>query len=811
MDKVLLEIGKEIRRLQKEDPAKLAEVIESLNAKEAEDLYYTWEIWARPNQLVKDEWPESIILYSAGRGFGKALDVETPVPTPTGWTTMGALKKGDTVYDEKGKECKVLVAYEPFVSNEVYRIKFSDGTSLDACKDHLWVTLTALERKQLNTKNLSIPTNWAKKPSISTKEMVKSLKKGKRGDTNHCIPVCGYLKAEEKQLVIEPYSFGYWLGDGDSAGAVITTADEEIVDFFKEDGYIIEDKGYETSGKAKRYYVDYTGYKRNALGQMTDNGSFCSKLKRLNVYKNKHIPKEYFRASYKQRLALLQGLVDSDGYVKDSKVEFCTTNEQLAYDFLELARTLGEKPVLSKGRAKLYGKDCGPKYRVTYRATQQPAKLSRKVKEWKPFGSQYMRNTHRMVIGAEKIEPTLVRCITVDSPNSMYLAGEGFIPTHNSRLGSEWVRKKALKHKSQIALVGPTSADTRDVMVLGPSGIIAVHPPKDRPKYEPSYARLTWPNGTTAKMYSAEKSDRLRGGNNEYIWFDELGAMEDRDVFDQAMLTLRIGESKALGTTTPRKGNEIMLELWKRAVFNDDPPDPNKDVRIITGSTYENADNLSKLFMNQIVASYKGSRLGNQEIEGMMLFDNEGALWNTELLDKCRVEEEPDDIKLYAIGVDPQAKKKRNSDSTGIIGACIDDVDRGYVLHDLTGNYSPSEWATRVVSLYDEYSKKGPCVIVVENNQGGDMVVETLGNVRKNLPVKTTFSTSDKLSRAMPVAILYEQSRIFHVKTFTELEEEMCTYDGSGKSPNRLDALVFAMNHLMATNRNVTKIMELLL
>ena len=386
-------------------------------------------------------------------------------------------------------------------------------------------------------------------------------------------------------------------------------------------------------------------------------------------------------------------------------------------------------------------------------------------------------------------------------------AGRGFGKT---KCGAEWVRKKATHHQTSIALIAPTTADTRDVCVLGPSGILAVHPAKTRPNYEPSYARLMWPNGSNAKMYSGEKADRIRGGNNEYIWVDEIGAIQDRDVWDQAMLTLRVGESRALATTTPRKGNEILIDLYKRAVFNDAPSEKGKDVRIITGSTYDNLANLSKPFMDQIVASYAGSRLGMQEIDGIMLLDSEGALWNTELLDKCR-REKPEEPKLFAIGVDPQAKKKRNSDSTGIIGCCIDEDDIGYVLDDLTGSYSPSEWANRVVSLYDNYSKEGPCIIVVENNVGGDMCVETLSHARKNLPVVTTFSTQDKLSRATPVAILYEQGRIYHTKVFQDLEEEMVTYDGTGKSPNRMDALVFAMNHLMATNRNITRIVEFLI
>jgi phage terminase large subunit-like protein len=388
----------------------------------------------------------------------------------------------------------------------------------------------------------------------------------------------------------------------------------------------------------------------------------------------------------------------------------------------------------------------------------------------------------------------------------IYSMGRG---AGKTRLGSEFIRKKATHHKTQIALIAPTSADVRDIMVLGPSGILAVHPSKTRPKYEPSYARLMWPNGSSAKMYSAEKSDRLRGGNNEYIWIDELGAIDDRDVWDQAALTLRIGESRVLATTTPRKGNEILIDLYKRAVFNNDPPQEGKDVRIIMGSTYDNLDNLSKPFMDQIVASYAGSRLGQQEIEGVMLLDSENALWTTELLDKCR--KEKPEIKLFAIGVDPQTSKSKKSDHTGIVGCGIDEDDCGYVLDDLTGNYSPNEWANKVVALYENYSKEGPCVIVVERNQGGQMVEETLNHAKKNLPIITTFSTQDKLTRAMPVAILYEQGRIFHTRVFERLENQMVTYDGSGKSPDSLDAMVFSMSHLMSSNRNVTKIVEFLM
>lgn len=610
MDATLLEIGKEIRRLKKEEPEKLSEIITSLNEKEAEQLYYTWDIWARENQLIKEppDWPESIIIYSAGRGAGKDLDVNTPILTYNrGWTTMGQLIIGDKVFDEKGLPTTVVDKYYP-EPRTLYEFEFTGGEKIVSSSEHEWVVCENISD--------AIRDDWVK---------------------------LGKLKTTQ-----------------------------EIVNNF-------------TS-----YYIP-----------LPKNLQFCKS---------------------------------------------CVDDESLC----------------------------------------------------------------KTIINYKEVDYRPTCCIEVDSENHLFLAGKSLIATHNTRSGSEWVRKKATARSVQGALIGPTSADTRDVMVLGASGIIAVHPPKDKPKYEPSYARVVWNNRSVFKMYSGEKGDRVRGGNNEFIWMDELGAIEDRDIYDQALLTLRIGESRFLGTTTPRKGNEVMIELYKNAVFNNECPDPAKNVRIITGSTYENLENLSKPFMEQIVKKYEGTRLGQQEIEGQMLFDSEGALWSTETLDKCRTTTYPD-IKLYAIGVDPQTSKSKKSDKTGIIGCGIDHDECGYVLNDLTGNFSPSEWSTRVVSLYDEYSKKGPCVIVVERNQGGNLTTEALSHVRKNLPIVTTFATQDKISRAMPVALLYEKGRVFHYGVFPDLEQEMVSYEGKGKSPDRLDAMVHAFNHLLNGVKNLTKITEIIL
>jgi len=393
----------------------------------------------------------------------------------------------------------------------------------------------------------------------------------------------------------------------------------------------------------------------------------------------------------------------------------------------------------------------------------------------------------------------------------VYCIGRGGGKT---RLASEWIRKKATRKATEIALIGPTAAKVRDIQVLGPSGIIGVHPPSVAPSYEPSYSRVSWKNGSVGKMFSAEKGDRIRGGNFEIAWYDELGEVFDPDPFDQAMLALRVGESRMLVTTTPRLGNESLIELWKNAVFNDDPPQEGKFVRIITGSTYENLDNLSPTFKAQVLSKYEGTRLAAQEIEGKMLFESEGALWNVELITNCTLHQQDTlpEMDRICIGVDPAVTTTAKSDKTGIVVAGLSG-ETVYVLGDFTDSYTPQGWVNKVHHLYDMYSDQAPCSIVVERNQGGDLLTQALTKDRPFLPVDTVFSTRNKIARAEPVAILYEQNKVKHVRGLGKLEEEMCTYEGNPKqsSPNRLDGLVFAITHLVLGEKRFSKRVEFIL
>lgn len=381
-----------------------------------------------------------------GEDQDRALDLNTMIPTPSGWTTMGELKIGDQVFDEAGHPCNVIGTYEVPAADS-WRVVFSDGTHIDACSDHLWVTWTESDRKAYG-RNLStadpnaLPENWpawrtrrGTGPRIrQTAEIQATLiarKSGKSTFYNHSIPVTGALDLRDASLPIDPYTLGAWLGDGTSANGSITVGlgSEQILDEMRKAGFeVTEHASTRNSGRSPGY---------------TPRGLY-GKLRRYGLLGDKHVPEQYLRASAAQRLALLQGLMDTDGgFSSGQQVLFRNTNERLIDAVVELARSLGQKPVKSKGiPTRPFGSSetpdgwedtHAPIFGVTWTPTIQVFRLRRKAMLWRPnIIKNGMRLSHRMIIGAEKIPDRDMRCIRVDSPNAMYLAGEGMIPTHNT-------------------------------------------------------------------------------------------------------------------------------------------------------------------------------------------------------------------------------------------------------------------------------------------------------------------------------------------------------------------------------------------
>jgi phage terminase large subunit-like protein len=362
----------------------------------------------------------------------------------------------------------------------------------------------------------------------------------------------------------------------------------------------------------------------------------------------------------------------------------------------------------------------------------------------------------------------------------LVLAGRGFGKT---RTGAETVRMWAESGKyKRIALVAATSSDARDVMIEGESGILAICPEANRPHYEPSKRRLTWPNGAIATAYTADEPERLRGPQHDAAWCDELAAWGYVETWDMLMFGLRLGNDPRVVVTTTPKPLPIIRELIKA-----------KSTAVTRGSTYENRANLAPAFLDEIVRKYEGTRLGRQELLAEVLDDVPGALWTRAMIDAAQTDA-CGDLMRVVIGVDPAISAVDESDLTGIVAAGQTFDGRGVVLGDYSCKDTPQGWAQRAVNAFWHHQAD---VLVAEANQGGDMVRATIAMVDPRVPVELVHASRGKIVRAEPIAALYEQNRVRHIRTagLEQLEDQMCSYAPGAmkKSPDRMDALVWAI------------------
>jgi predicted phage terminase large subunit-like protein len=367
----------------------------------------------------------------------------------------------------------------------------------------------------------------------------------------------------------------------------------------------------------------------------------------------------------------------------------------------------------------------------------------------------------------------------------MILAGRGWGKT---RTGAEWVRSYAAAHPGcRIALVARTAADVRDVVVEGESGLLRISPESERPTWEPSRRRLTWPNGSQATTYSADVPDQLRGPQHHAAWCDELASWQYPDTWDQLLFGLRLGDSpRVVVTTTPRPTETVRRILAHPAT------------RVTRGRTRDNAANLARGVVADLERRFGGTRLGRQELDGEVLDDAPGALWKRPWLDAARVERAPD-LRRIVVAVDPAVSANATSDETGIVVAGLGYDGRGYVLEDGSGVYSPEAWAARVAYLFGQHRADK---VVAEINNGGDLVEANLRALHRNLPVRKIHAKRGKALRAEPVAALYERGQVSHVGALATLEDQLTGWDPatSHDSPDRLDALVYALSELMVSD-----------
>lgn len=369
--------------------------------------------------------------------------------------------------------------------------------------------------------------------------------------------------------------------------------------------------------------------------------------------------------------------------------------------------------------------------------------------------------------------------------NWLILAGRFWGKT---RTGAEWVHEQAQK-VGRIALIARTAADIRDVMVEGESGIIATAHPARRPNYEPSKRRLTWPNGCIATTFSAEEPDQLRGPQFEKAWCDETAAWKYADeTWNQLQMVLRLGKHpQAVITTTPRP-----TPLIKRIVGD-------AGTVLTRGSTFDNRANMSKSFYERLIRNFEGTRLGRQELYAEILSDNPGALWKRDRIDDLRVRVHPP-LRRVVVAVDPAVSSNATSAETGIVVVGLGSDGHGYVLEDASMSESPAKWGAQVVTVY---SKQKADRVVGEVNNGGDLVEANIISAARDAKVQVAYkavrASRGKLTRAEPVAALYEQGRVHHVGAFPKLEDQLCDWDPTANqpSPDRLDALVWALTELM--------------
>jgi len=379
----------------------------------------------------------------------------------------------------------------------------------------------------------------------------------------------------------------------------------------------------------------------------------------------------------------------------------------------------------------------------------------------------------------------------------LILAGRGWGKT---RTGAETIRSwvcgttpLSKGRYGRIALVAETTADARNVMVDGESGLMNIFPKDFKPTYQPSLRMLTWPNGAIATTYNATEPDQLRGPQHDAAWCDELAKWKYmQETWDQLQFGLRLGTNpRQIITTTPQPKPLIKALLTQKGVV------------VTRGRTFDNKDNLAAPFLSKITERFGGTRLGRQELDGEILNDIPGALWTRSSIDNNRIHDDDLDLERIIVAVDPATSNQEGSDETGIIVVGMardkDGYAHGYVLEDASLKGSPEEWARRATQMYRKYSADR---IVAEKNQGGDMVESVLRAVDRSLPIKLVHASRGKIIRAEPVSALYEQNRIHHVGTFDELEDQMCTFsidnfrtNGMG-SPDRVDALVWGFTEL---------------
>lgn len=775
----------------------------SLTEEEKDVIDFDWEgFWARKNQ--KEPKTDFFIwLLLMGRGGGKRLSLDTEIPTTNGWKLMGELKVGDKLFADNGSQCNVTFVSDVCENPDLYKVTFDDGNIIYADAEHNWFVWPFNARKARQRKKNPILGPVV----VTTQQMINNFKYKEMN--NWAIELCGEAQYDNKDLPIHPYYLGVWLSQRSFSFDEVNlpTKNLEIVKNITDAGYVVSAYSRSEAGNNTLYRVGAP------IGRNLKNDIIS-----LDLVGRKFIPNIYLQSSRTQRLQLFRGILDTIGdLTSEGKIWIEHRNNSLVSDFKELACSLGLK-VFKKKRSDGI---CVASF-VTDKIKCFTVESKSKVQDLNLRATH--KHLYRYITKIEKVVPAEskpAQCISVDSHNNTYLCTRDYITTHNTRTGSEWIRKRVMDGTARkIALVARSPQEVRDVMIKGQSGMIETSAPGMVPVYNRSNRSLKWPNGAEATIFTSYDPDQLRGHQFDTAWCDELAAWKYlEDTWNMLMMGLRLkdghqGDPKCIVTTTPRP-----LPIIKKMLENDSIPKS-------FGSTFYNQLFLAPSYIKHMKETYEGTRLGRQELHGDLLGDVQGALWTSAMVEETRIDiylspESFPGLSLYekkmnfikdniiriVIGVDPQMVGGGTNDEegsaatanceTGIIVAGVDSNGHGYILEDISGNYTPNDWAKKVCNAFHKYSADR---IIAETNQGGDIVIKVIRNYDDNVNVKDVFAKKGKYLRAEPISALYERGKIHHfgsVEEYAKLESQMINWVPGDASPDRLDAAVYALTELM--------------
>ena len=683
---------------------------------------------------------------------GEALALDTYVPTPSGHTTMGEIKPGDIVLGGDGSPCRVTAAFAPLAGRDCYRVTFKGGAEVIADGEHKWLVSTYLDRV---ARRHGRPRE---RRVITTAEMANSVRYEKmRGVArNYGVPVAKASYSDEfAMLMIDPYVLGYWLGDGTAKSGDITTMDPEVLAEIANAGYDIvqrPDKG--DHGRAHTYGI----YK------------LWRHLRLAGLLRNKHVPDEYMRASAAERLALVQGLMDSDGYVSErGQCEFVNKNKALADALVDLLCGLGIKASAPHPKTSWVGTT---HWLVKFTTTEPVFRIPRKRAR---IPARYRDAAEWVIWSIEPVPSVPVRCISVDSPDRTYLVTRHHIATHNSGIIAE-ARRNGLEITD----------------------------------YNKNRQEITLPNGSKIRGFSAEKPDSIRGQNLSYVWFDELAMIRYFTFYHEGLMpALRKGERPRMMITTTPKRVRLIRELVdeSKLEFEGLDGEPGTGVHLTEAISAENI-HFSRMQRERLERKYKGTHLLAQELEGKLLGDIDGSLFPIEQFNETRVFPDKDALPQWrriVVAIDPATTSRESSDESGIIVMAEGDDGDFYCLEDCSGRFPPDQQMRVVAEAY--YRHSADCV-VGEVNMTGDYMRALLNTVDSgsNIPLRSVHGMRGKVSRAQGPSSLFAQGRIHHVgDNFRQLEDQLSAMaegdDRSRMHDDRADAWVWSMLHLAGSGQ----------